>query len=54
MKKLFKKRLNKKTVEAYACPSCGTPDGCMAACAGDPLALTGGANYAVMLLTSRT
>ena len=44
--KHLKKRMRKKTVEAYACPSCGTPDDCIVACAGDVFALNTGARDA--------
>jgi hypothetical protein len=51
--KHIKKRLRKKTVEAYACLSCGSPDDCIVACAGDIGMLAGGANYATILAASR-
>lgn len=35
MKKQLKKKLRRKTVEAYACASCMTPDHCAAGCSGD-------------------
>ena len=35
--KHLKKRLKKKTVEAYSCAPCGTPDDCAYVCAGDVL-----------------
>lgn len=33
--KHFKKKLKKKTVEAYACSSCGDPSDCPVACGAD-------------------
>lgn len=33
--KHLKKKLRKKTVEAYACPNCGNPQDCISYCAGD-------------------
>lgn len=52
--KHLKKRTKKKTVEAYACPSCGTPEGCIIVCAGDVIALnTGASNAAQSSLNKR-
>ena len=45
--KNLKKKMRKKTIEAYACSGCGNPDDCVIACAGDILNLNAKAgNYA--------
>ena len=36
--KHLKKRIKKRTVEAYACSPCGTPYDCANLCAGDIVA----------------
>ena len=50
MKKL--KKLSKKTVEAYACPNCGTPNDCISSCAGDIPLLNDGATFYARAMTS--
>lgn len=41
--KSLKKKLKKKTVEAYACPYCGDPSACIMYCSSDIQRLNTGA-----------
>ena len=50
--KHLKKKLRKKTVEAYACSHCGTPNNCIADCAAEIIALNSRAAYYADALTS--
>jgi hypothetical protein len=51
--KYLRKKLKKKTVEAYACAHCGTPDDCIAMCAGDIALLNYGAAYSAQSMNNR-